>query len=182
MRDEDRTLKDWPISRTLDEDMLWGTYGKGGLAEHVTYGKALPEMKKIRLGDLETDHLEAILETQEQLRGSHFEKVIKRILKARADKDDERHSIRRRDAVEATKAQVSREEADKNGEGETEWPYFTATFVTSTLILIGTWSITKGARPCPKKKTISPEVRREFLSPSLAGDSWRTSSFTPTDR
>jgi hypothetical protein len=101
-----------------DEDMLWGTYGKGGLAEHVAYGTPLPDRKKIRLGDMETDHLESILETQTQLKGSHFEKVIKRVLKRRADKDEERHSIRRRDAVEATRAQVSTEAADKNGKGD----------------------------------------------------------------
>jgi hypothetical protein len=83
-------------------ELLWGTYGKGGLAEHAAFGTPLPEMLVKRLGDLDTDHLEKILETQEQLE-DHYREAINLILKTRAEVNDERLKIRRRDAVEATR-------------------------------------------------------------------------------
>ena len=98
-------------------ELLWGTYGDGGMAEHVAFGTPLPEILMKRLGDLETDHLEKILETQKQIE-PHYREAINLILKSRAEKDEKRLSIRRREAVEATKAQVSPTLDDKNGKGD----------------------------------------------------------------
>lgn len=46
------------------EDMLWGTYGKGGF-EHCTGLCPEHKLRFVRLGDCETEHLQAILRTQE---------------------------------------------------------------------------------------------------------------------
>ena len=90
------------------EALGWGTYGKGGLADHVTFGKALPELEKKCLVDLETEHLESILETQKQI-GAQYVEAITLILKSREDADKSRLRIRRRDAIEATKARSNDE-------------------------------------------------------------------------
>jgi hypothetical protein len=103
---------------TLEEAkaLRWDTYGKGGLAEHVTYGTPLPELVEKTLGNLETEHLESILATQKQITVQYVDAIM-RILESREDADKSRLRIRRRDAIAATKAQVSSEEADKKGEG-----------------------------------------------------------------
>ncbi len=100
------------------EALGWGTYGEGGLANHVTFGTALPELENRRLGDLETEHLVSILETQKQITVQYVE-AITLILESRDDANIDRLKIRRRDAVEHTKAnaQVSTEPADKKGKG-----------------------------------------------------------------
>ncbi len=90
------------------EALGWGTYGKGGLAEHVTFGTELREVEKKRLGDLETEHLEAILATQKQITVQYVE-AITLILESREDSDKSRLRIRRREAIEHTKARSNDE-------------------------------------------------------------------------
>jgi hypothetical protein len=110
------------MTRERAEDFEWGTYGLGAIEAKAIHGTALPPIQLKRLGDLDDDHLTRILIhliDKGAAVDDEYRCAIVIILKGReADEaDSDRHSIRRRDAVEATKAQVSREEADKNGEG-----------------------------------------------------------------
>ena len=45
----------------LAEEILWGTYGLGAVEAYEDEGTPLPPITWKRLGDLDTDHLEAII-------------------------------------------------------------------------------------------------------------------------
>ena len=46
----------------IAEDTLWGTYGPGAMEAYEREGTPLPEIRRVRLGDCSTSHLEAILQ------------------------------------------------------------------------------------------------------------------------
>lgn len=74
-----------PINLETGEDLLWGSYGKGG-AEHC--GGCCPEhrLRMKKLSECDTDHLQAILRTQQQVhyfRFRHYVEAIHEILKTR---------------------------------------------------------------------------------------------------
>ena len=107
-------------AREKAESLEWGTYGLDAAENHAIHGTPLPELQQKTLGELDDDHLKRIL-----MGGAgasvddEYKAAIILILKAREadEENDARHSIRRRDAIEATRAQVSGGAADKNGEG-----------------------------------------------------------------
>ena len=43
------------------KSLTWGTYGPGAVEAHETHGTPLPSLTFKTLGELDTDHLEAIL-------------------------------------------------------------------------------------------------------------------------
>lgn len=43
------------------KSLTWGTYGPGAVEAHETHGTPLPPLTFKPLGELDTDHLEAIL-------------------------------------------------------------------------------------------------------------------------
>jgi len=51
---------------TMKREMLWGTYGKGGV-EHCAGNCPEHKFQWVRLIDRETDHLQAILRTQRHI-------------------------------------------------------------------------------------------------------------------
>ena len=61
---------------------LWGTYGKGGV-EHCAGHCPEHRLQWVRLVDRDTDHLQAILRTQSQIRYHICRAVIESILKDR---------------------------------------------------------------------------------------------------
>ena len=48
--------------------LTWGSYGPGALEAHRDHGTPLPPLVEKTLGELDTDHLEAIIEHVESLR------------------------------------------------------------------------------------------------------------------
>jgi hypothetical protein len=72
-------------SATLEEkELLWGTYGKGAMEAYMFEDKPLPPMKLIKLGDCNTEHLEAILKNQNlDVRSPKYYTAIKNILEDR---------------------------------------------------------------------------------------------------
>ncbi len=97
----------------LDAEALeWGTYGQEAAESHAIHGTPLPPLQHKTLGELEDDHLKRIL--MGGAGGSvddEYTAAIILILKAREadakEETDGRHQIRRRDAIEATKARGS---------------------------------------------------------------------------
>ncbi len=63
-------------------EMVWGTYGKGGV-EHCAGQCPEHGLKWVRLIDRETEHLQAILRTQGQIRYHPCRAVIESILEDR---------------------------------------------------------------------------------------------------
>jgi len=64
---------------TIKREMLWGTYGKGGV-EHCAGQCPEHGLQWVRLVDRETDHLQAILRTQGQIHDHVCRVVIESIL------------------------------------------------------------------------------------------------------
>ena len=60
------------------ENEWWGTRGKSGK----------DPLRWLRLKDLETDHLEAILATQHQIRGTQMEDAVRYVLFTRKGKQN----------------------------------------------------------------------------------------------
>jgi len=57
------------------ENIKWGTYGKSGRQT----------LRYLRLKDLDTDHLEAILRTQSHIRGTEMEVAVRSVLSKRKE-------------------------------------------------------------------------------------------------
>jgi len=91
--------------------LRWGTFGKGVMEDCMTKGTPLPERHTIKLlGELDDEHLKNIFCHQQQI-GDEYREAIRMILKERSgdwlEREEQRPSIRRREAIEATKAKRS---------------------------------------------------------------------------
>lgn len=99
-------------SMTLEEakNLMWGTFGEGAIEDYAIDGKPLPPMQKKRLGDMDDMHLKNIYCNQKHI-SDYYRKAIRLVLKDRSANwlliEDQRSSIRRREAVAATKAKKS---------------------------------------------------------------------------
>jgi hypothetical protein len=65
------------------EKAVWGTFGKGGVEhcnEHCNGACNKHPLRVVRLIDCSTEHLQAILRTQYQIRGHAYEEIILSIL------------------------------------------------------------------------------------------------------
>jgi len=107
-------LENSAMTREKAEDLHWGTYGLEAIENNAIHGTPLPAIQQKRLGELEDDHLKRILTGGGGTSvDDEYRAAIILILKARiADREDEasgRNLIRRRDAVEATKARLNDE-------------------------------------------------------------------------
>lgn len=98
---------------TLEEAkaLRWGTFGKGVVEECQIAGTPLPGEPHIALlGELDDEHLKNIFCYQKQITDEYRE-AIRMILKERSgawlEIEEQRPSIRRREAIEATKAKRS---------------------------------------------------------------------------
>lgn len=67
---------------TLKRDLIWGTYGKGGV-EHCAGRCPLHRLQWVKLIDRETSHLQGILRTQSQIVGTDYQRAIRGILEDR---------------------------------------------------------------------------------------------------
>jgi hypothetical protein len=70
--------------QTNSNDLIWGTYGKGGV-EHCAGRCPLHPLQWVKLVDRETSHLQAILRTQRQIVGTHYQRGIEAILRKRGE-------------------------------------------------------------------------------------------------
>ena len=115
---------DWPesserltntaMTREYAEGLAWGTYGLEAAENNAIFGTPLPPIQQTELGKLEDDHLKRIL-----MGGAgasiddEYREAIIMILKARRGElfieTSARNSIRRRDAIAATKARLNDE-------------------------------------------------------------------------
>jgi hypothetical protein len=68
--------------RMTKQHALWGTYGKGG-AVHCGGTCPLHRLQWVRLVDCTTEHLQAILRTQSQIRNTAYPGLIASILRDR---------------------------------------------------------------------------------------------------
>lgn len=75
------------ISETVKNEMLWGTYGKGGV-EHCAGRCPKHKLQWVKLVDRETSHLQAILRTQRQIINHPCLAVIHSILADRGVKPE----------------------------------------------------------------------------------------------
>lgn len=62
-----------PVAKVEGADLLWGTYGKSGKEP----------LREVKLGDCETDHLQAILRTESWHLTVQYDQAIRRILLSR---------------------------------------------------------------------------------------------------
>jgi hypothetical protein len=62
-----------PVAKVEGADLSWGTYGKG----------RIHPLKEVKLGDCETDHLQAILRTESWHLTVQYDQAIRRILQSR---------------------------------------------------------------------------------------------------
>lgn len=62
-----------PTAKVEGSDLPWGTYGKDGTHS----------IKEVKLGDCETDHLQAILRTESWHLTVQYDQSIRRILQSR---------------------------------------------------------------------------------------------------
>jgi len=72
---------------TNSKELIWGTYGKGGV-EHCGGRCPAHPLEWVKLEDRETSHLQAILRTQRQIRFTYYETGIHRLLAARGVKPE----------------------------------------------------------------------------------------------
>jgi|SRR5579863_10177916 len=80
---------DFEDFETLKKTLVWGTYGKGGV-EHCAGRCPEHKLQWVRLIDRETEHLQAILRTQRQIRYHRlYRGVIEGILKDRGVKPEQ---------------------------------------------------------------------------------------------
>jgi hypothetical protein len=95
---------------TLEEAkaLRWGTFGKGVVEECEISGTPLPVKPHIKpLGELDDEHLKNIFCHQKHI-SDEYREAIRMILKERSgawlEIEEQRPFIRRREAIEATKA------------------------------------------------------------------------------
>ena len=69
-------------------DLLWGTYGEGGI-EHCAGTCPLHRLRWKRLDDCDTKHLQMILLNQRHVHGTYYEFAIRSILIGRGVKPKE---------------------------------------------------------------------------------------------
>ncbi len=99
-------------SMTLEEakNLMWGTFGEGAIEDFEIEGTPLPPVQQVPLGDLADDHLKRIFCNQKHI-SDEYREAIRMILKERSgawlEIEEQRPSIRRREAIEATKAKKS---------------------------------------------------------------------------
>jgi len=80
---------DFEDFETLKKTLVWGTYGKGGV-EHCAGRCPEHKLQWVKLIDRETEHLQAILRTQRQIRYNRmYRGVIEGILKDRGVKPEQ---------------------------------------------------------------------------------------------
>ncbi len=72
----------------LKNEATWGTYGKGGV-EHCAGRCPEHRLKWKKLVDCDTEHLQAILRTQRQIRYHLYRMLIEDILKERGVKPEQ---------------------------------------------------------------------------------------------
>lgn len=77
-------LSDFEIAK---QEAFWGTFGKGGV-EHCAGRCPLHKLQWKKLTDCDTEHLQAILRTQRQIRYHMYTKLIESILKDRGVKPE----------------------------------------------------------------------------------------------
>lgn len=68
--------------RMTKQHALWGTYGKGG-AVHCGGTCPMHRLRWVRLVECTTEHLQAILRTQAQIRNTEYPALIANILRDR---------------------------------------------------------------------------------------------------
>src|SRR5271157_3038789 len=70
--------------QTNSNDLIWGTYGKGGV-EHCAGRCPLHKLQWVKLRDRESSHLQAILRTQRQISGTNYQRQIETLLRERGE-------------------------------------------------------------------------------------------------
>ena len=92
------------------KSLTWGTYGPGAVEAHETHGTPLPPLTFKSFGELDTDHLEAILTHMAENPSRYDETVTVAITLVL---EDQIEMTDRRGAIRAQKAKVLGSKAEE---------------------------------------------------------------------
>jgi hypothetical protein len=75
-------MENYPLPFELIREITtWGKYTSSFITKEISI--PIPQYKQIRIKDLETSHIKAILKTQKHIKGSKIEEYLKEELKYR---------------------------------------------------------------------------------------------------